>query len=1057
MGTLQNEQLSQRFECSFASIPFLTDDPRVFRLTPPAGGKPWSDRPNMVRKFQPLADLVEEVNRLIPFHYLDEFDPVSPYPGRSLSALARKDSSGDEPHPNLMIGDWYYPRGASAWSVFRGLVTSSMLKEMLAATGGNTPATFIMECDPDIPNRGDSGPDAYRLESSMYMLSHRCLGESNTFDGLYLVTLVDERYYFQGNPVDLTITSSTSWDDLLTILAADLGIPLTWSAISSAYFQPEADSQLWTRQEEAAVLLDAVAYNLGRTVVRNLDGSYDVLTPEESNNRIVANRGDVRRVVRMAGGEIFQSGTLLPAGDLRKARNAVIPANLNITFPKYVVNDNPVPHFVNDRYRPQRPSCRFEESPGALHTITIPPSSGGSFVSGLTGVSDATIHNTAKALLNQESDTSPLNVSGLASLALRIAQDYYTGQVISALDEVYPGTFAWSPEGIHDIVWSYSPRNRKASTRVLRTEWNLAVKEMQHSTPPVSGLTNTPKGVGGDSVPQTWRDSFSGGVSGTISQTLLQAGQSATFSQVDNFPTQNRWRGKIDDEIILFEGTSGGISGNTVDIVYRGIDGTAAATHGNGSVVSQVFPNVNYGTNLVTSEKGQYFHPSEWTSGGIQGLNLIPQTQTVQCLHDSPAVINARNHYSGAVQLHEPYRPNQSGTFTRQELVWLVERNEKPLQSGRLYDGQFAQYSMSGPASPIYIVNEYLFSGSVQANYLASGAGGGVATVLSGSLTWAAFAQCSLSGIDCSGFIFGKHLASGLIGSGFISSGALNSGNFNIINWPFEICGYQFWCCDSLVLPSADVDSLIVSGPATVYNISGPSSTNIIRGMVPANFNGVKGPQVVGITNPFSGVSFTFYNQASASGFNSIDLPYVFKSGMTLNAYDGAIFWYDTCADNRWKVLATTAQQFGGLAGGGAALASSGFTLNTTAGTYQDTGLSVSLPSAGIYVLLADVRGDLSFSPGVGNAWISCKLFDSTAGADVANSERMVIFEAVATTETQVTASLSWVHTVAVPSTIKLYAKRDGPGGVTFLFSNIRSDAEGRTVLNYLKTGPYPY
>jgi hypothetical protein len=88
------------------------------------------------------------------------------------------------------------------------------------------------------------------------MLPPRPLAElGGSFDGLYLVTLVDERYYWQNMPVRLPIQQGMTWDYLLNELAIVLGIVLyTNSPIEDVYGKPELDSQLWTCQESATTL-----------------------------------------------------------------------------------------------------------------------------------------------------------------------------------------------------------------------------------------------------------------------------------------------------------------------------------------------------------------------------------------------------------------------------------------------------------------------------------------------------------------------------------------------------------------------------------------------------------------------------------------------------------------------------------------------------------------------------------------------------------------------------------------------------------------------------------
>src|SRR5882672_8351125 len=96
----------------------------------------------------------------------------------------------------------------------------------------------------------------------------------------------------------------------------------------------------------------------------------------------------------------------------------------------------------------------------------------------------------------------PLNNSGLTALAMQLAADYYNRQITASLDEVFPGTYNWQPDGVHDLIWSMSERSKQGSLRVLKTQWNQTVKDFQHSLVSLSGSTNIPKGVGGHSVAQ---------------------------------------------------------------------------------------------------------------------------------------------------------------------------------------------------------------------------------------------------------------------------------------------------------------------------------------------------------------------------------------------------------------------------------------------------------------------------------------------------------------------------------------------------------------------------
>lgn len=136
----------------------------------------------------------------------------------------------------------------------------------------------------------------------------------------------------------------------------------------------------------------------------------------------------------------------------------------------------------------------------------------------------------------------------------------------------------------------------------------------------------------------------------------------------------------------------------------------------------------------------------------------------------------------------------------------------------------------------------------------------------------------------------------------------------------------------------------------------------------------------------------------------------------------------------------------------GSAVLGSSFGITGTAGTYQDTGLSVTLPSAGTFQVDADIRAAL-----VGNAgilwWIHAKLYNSTDSADVANSETLVVLTGTTNLHLQNTAHISMTVTVAASKTIKLYAARNGSDSPSWTGSSIASDSNGRTRMRYAKIG----
>lgn len=449
-----------------------------------------------------VADWIGRNTPLLPGY--QELPPPN-FPGTNVSRLSRPQF----PLIDVGVGQYYYPTGAQRWSVFRGLVDGVALGQMMAAAlpaSGAKACPFVVNCD---------GPtsQSHSLTTNLYMLAPRPFAVHGTaYPGLWMVTLVDERYYWQW-PNQVSSTASSTWADLFTALALQLGITLTTGSVLSAYLAPEMDSQFWCNSESTALLLDAAAWNVGATVVRNLDGTYQLQRNAAAVAAVLSNRGTASKVERLAGADII--GNLSGFAGSQVAQ-AVLPQKVLVTFPRYVLSGG-CPHFYSSRYtQTPRPSAWTEDSYGNVYGVTNTLASAGAPYSGFSGFPGTkVIRDTAKAIYATEASGSPTNATALAALALQLTQDYYAGQWSAALDETYPGTLAWQPEGIHDILWTY--RREMASTRVFRPPWNYGVSEMQHSSGSVLG-------VGGRSVPLTVQDSSFQVVIGGVKVTPLWQG-----------------------------------------------------------------------------------------------------------------------------------------------------------------------------------------------------------------------------------------------------------------------------------------------------------------------------------------------------------------------------------------------------------------------------------------------------------------------------------------------------------------------------------------------------
>ena len=194
------------------------------------------------------------------------------------------------------------------------------------------------------------------------------------------------------------------------------------------------------------------------------------------------------------------------------------------------------------------------------------------------------------------------------------------------------------------------------------------------------------------------------------------------------------------------------------------------------------------------------------------------------------------------------------------------------------------------------------------------------------------------------------------------------------------------------------------------------------------------------LANKVGGASIFFFLDDASHNVNSIE----FDGDGTIRLFDGNV----DLAVGEYLIGGETVFPIQNAE----SVLGSAFSITGTAGTYQDTGLSLSLPSAGTYRITADVRGRLTGNAGTA-WWLTAKLYNSTDAADVTDSERLIVLTATTGMQLQMTCPINQVVTVAAAKTIKLYAARDGTGTPSWTASSIESNTAGRTAMSYEKIG----
>lgn len=338
----------------------------------------------------------------------------------------------------IKLNRLYWPRGAARWAVGHFLATDGQLnaiRRQATAGGTHTALTLIM---------AEGQSTIRKIAPSLYMLPARPLQQlvgvdKKQAEGLWLITLVDERFYWWERSGTVAINDGvTTWAQLYTAIGTALGVTITADTVAAEYLLPS--KEFAAHPQCLPLMLDAVAASVGHKIIRKLDGTVHAQGPTTAKASFVQQRPTLSP--RQAGGE-FAFDVNKPPTDLA----ALVPSSVTVKFQR---KDDDV--FAGASYNVQK----------TLASLSL-----GDY-RGITG-RDATqvIHCGAVAAYT----ASVLgNGTELGTLATAIARDWYLWR-LARLDWKAAGILPWVPEGLHDHVeWSFASGDM--STRIQRPEWN---------------------------------------------------------------------------------------------------------------------------------------------------------------------------------------------------------------------------------------------------------------------------------------------------------------------------------------------------------------------------------------------------------------------------------------------------------------------------------------------------------------------------------------------------------------------------------------------------------
>lgn len=366
----------------------------------------------------------------------------------------------------------YWPTGASRWACGLFLANTTEKNKMLAAVGTTNERKTLYIGDDFDQNSSTAGAG---IAVQMHMLPprpivHRALVERSAdstspvesgAEGLWLIPLVDGRYYWQWKDTGDLDAEGDTWTELFDKLETALGITLTTDTIASTYLCPNIYS-LRRKYDNAALLLDALAHSVGMRLVFawDADSGNDALEADPDKYELVGYANTSTRDLNARKNTYGKSAfpNLIVAGDKFDGQNtaATCPESVIITFPKRV-EGTPVP---NEYYEIEITAAAnlAQSTPGTRKIFRDSAYANFTF-----------------------SGVSPTNLSALTALAQRIAGDYYTS-VESWHDRTFVGI-----QLIKDTPWmdyaEYSYRGLtpdKAHTREHGNTYNLGMEDLWH-------------------------------------------------------------------------------------------------------------------------------------------------------------------------------------------------------------------------------------------------------------------------------------------------------------------------------------------------------------------------------------------------------------------------------------------------------------------------------------------------------------------------------------------------------------------------------------------------
>lgn len=407
-----------------------------------------------------------------------------PTPGGCFSGTSVYYTGQPLPAPNWSkpltpkLSTWYVPTGASRWSfglflcdyehLYGGTANVSTSQSILGRIGNGNAAQTLTISSPV------GGKPYQRSWGQCYLLPpHPVSTEAFSRNGLWLLPIVDERYYWQfitgfESPIDNTSPTSQTWAALFASIAAGMGIDLTVDAIPTTYLYPNPFVISGTSPHSGPQLLDAAAYSVGQRIVPDY-GAFGPKTDFPGGRWLSQNWANAKTRRGNNLSVAYDIGAL-QYGNVASFPNeaAIAPESVVVGF-RASKNGIVVHDWKTERYQ---------------KSVTAAE---GAYTGGTTNGYSATVLSTALADISlSDNIDAPDNQAALNNLATQIATDFYAGIWIQ--DSAINGISQWQESGFDDYVeFNCGERLEDGTyvskTRIHSTPYNEVMDAMLHYDP----------------------------------------------------------------------------------------------------------------------------------------------------------------------------------------------------------------------------------------------------------------------------------------------------------------------------------------------------------------------------------------------------------------------------------------------------------------------------------------------------------------------------------------------------------------------------------------------